>query len=76
MSPGASGSAGRQPGSSGGNDDLREQVQKLARQVEELRNLVQNKAGEPTDIDVDGIAGTVDDVDFWAPPPPPRHPAD
>ena len=33
-------------------------------------------SGEPTDIDVDGIAGTVDDVDFWAPPPPPRHPAD
>lgn len=24
---------------------------------------------EPTDIDVDGITGTVDDVDFWAPPP-------
>lgn len=24
---------------------------------------------DPTDIDVDGIAGSVDDVDFWAPPP-------
>jgi len=32
-------------------------------------------SGEPTDIDVDGIAGTVDDVDFWAPPPP-RNSAD
>lgn len=32
-------------------------------------------SGEPTDIDVDGIAGTVDEVDFWAPPPP-RNPAD
>lgn len=28
--------------------------------------------GEPTDIDVDGIAGTVADVDYWAPPPPAR----
>ncbi len=46
MNPGASGNAGRQPGSSGNNDDLREQVQKLARQVEELKNLVQNKAGD------------------------------
>ena len=26
-------------------------------------------SGEPTDIDVDGILGSVDDVDFWAPPP-------
>ncbi len=26
-------------------------------------------SGAPTDIDVDGIAGTVDDVDYWAPPP-------
>lgn len=26
-------------------------------------------SGEPTDIDVDGIVGRVDDVDFWAPPP-------
>ncbi len=26
-------------------------------------------SGEPTDIDVDGISGTVDDVDYWAPPP-------
>ena len=26
-------------------------------------------SGEPTDIDVDGIMGRVDDVDFWAPPP-------
>jgi hypothetical protein len=32
-------------------------------------------SGEPTDIDVDGIAGTVDDVDYWAPPPQ-RNPAD
>ena len=28
-------------------------------------------SGEPTDIDVDGIMGSVDDVDYWAPPPPP-----
>ncbi len=26
-------------------------------------------SGEPTDIDVDGISGTVADVDYWAPPP-------
>jgi hypothetical protein len=26
-------------------------------------------SGKLDDIDVDGIAGTVDDVDFWAPPP-------
>ena len=26
-------------------------------------------SGEPSDIDVDGIVGRVDDVDFWAPPP-------
>jgi hypothetical protein len=26
-------------------------------------------SGDPTDIDVDGIVGRVDDVDFWAPPP-------
>jgi hypothetical protein len=26
-------------------------------------------SGEPTDIDVDGIAGSVEDVDYWAPPP-------
>ena len=26
-------------------------------------------SGAPTDIDVDGIAGTVEDVDYWAPPP-------
>jgi hypothetical protein len=32
-------------------------------------------SGEPTDIDVDGIAGTVDDVDYWAPPPQ-RNPED
>ncbi len=32
-------------------------------------------SGEPTDIDVDGIAGTVDEVDYWAPPPP-RNPSD
>jgi hypothetical protein len=27
---------------------------------------------DPTDIDVDGISGTVADVDYWAPPPPQR----
>ena len=27
-------------------------------------------SGDPTDIDVDGISGTVADVDYWAPPPP------
>jgi hypothetical protein len=26
-------------------------------------------SGEPTDIDVDGILGSVDDIDYWAPPP-------
>lgn len=26
-------------------------------------------SGEPGDIDIDGISGTVDDVDYWAPPP-------
>jgi hypothetical protein len=26
-------------------------------------------AGEPGNIDLDGIVGTVDDVDYWAPPP-------
>jgi hypothetical protein len=26
-------------------------------------------SGAPTDIDVDGISATVDDVDYWAPPP-------
>ncbi len=26
-------------------------------------------SGEPTDIDIDGIFGSVDDVDYWAPPP-------
>jgi hypothetical protein len=26
-------------------------------------------SGDPTDIDVDGISGTVADVDYWAPPP-------
>jgi hypothetical protein len=26
-------------------------------------------SGEPGDIDIDGISGTVDDVEFWAPPP-------
>ena len=31
-------------------------------------------AGEPGDIDVDGIRGRVADVDFWAPPP--RNPLD
>jgi hypothetical protein len=29
-------------------------------------------SGKLDDIDVDGIAGTVDDVDYWAPPPPPK----
>jgi hypothetical protein len=31
-------------------------------------------SGKLDDIDVDGIAGTVDDVDYWAPPPPPPPP--
>jgi hypothetical protein len=26
-------------------------------------------AGEPTDIDLDGITGRAGDVDYWAPPP-------
>jgi hypothetical protein len=26
-------------------------------------------SGEPGDIDIDGIVGRVDDVDYWAPPP-------
>jgi hypothetical protein len=26
-------------------------------------------SGQPTDIDVDGISGSVADVDYWAPPP-------
>lgn len=26
-------------------------------------------SSDPTDIDVDGITGTVADVDYWAPPP-------
>ncbi len=26
--------------------------------------------GGPGDIDVDGISGSVDDVEYWAPPPP------
>lgn len=25
--------------------------------------------GEPGDIDLDGITGTVDDIEYWAPPP-------
>jgi hypothetical protein len=32
-------------------------------------------SGKLDDIDVDGISGTVDDVDFWAPPPS-QNPAD
>ena len=31
--------------------------------------IVFEAAGDPEDIDVDGITGRVDDVDFWAPPP-------
>lgn len=31
--------------------------------------IVSEVPGEPEDIDIDGITGTVDDVDFWAPPP-------
>ncbi len=31
--------------------------------------IVSEAPGEPEDIDVDGISGRVDDVDFWAPPP-------
>lgn len=31
--------------------------------------VVSEASGEPEDIDLDGISGTVDDVDFWAPPP-------
>ncbi|MGB0113179.1 MAG: hypothetical protein WBP59_08150 [Ilumatobacteraceae bacterium] len=30
---------------------------------------VSESPGDPGDIDRDGIAGTVDDVDYWAPPP-------
>jgi len=30
---------------------------------------VSEAPGDPEDIDVDGISGTVADVDFWAPPP-------
>lgn len=31
--------------------------------------IVSEAPGDPEDIDVDGITGRVDDVDFWAPPP-------
>lgn len=31
--------------------------------------IVFEAAGDPEDIDVDGITGRVGDVDFWAPPP-------
>ena len=33
--------------------------------------IVSETPGGPGDIDTDGITGTVDDVDFWAPPPGP-----
>lgn len=31
--------------------------------------IVSEASGDPGDIDIDGITGTVDEVDFWAPPP-------
>jgi hypothetical protein len=31
--------------------------------------VVDEAPGDPLDIDLDGIPGTVDDVSFWAPPP-------
>lgn len=31
--------------------------------------VVSEAPGDPEDIDTDGISGTVDDVDYWAPPP-------
>ncbi len=31
--------------------------------------VVSEAPGDPEDIDVDGITGRVDDIDFWAPPP-------
>lgn len=31
--------------------------------------IVSEAPGEPEDIDIDGITGRVDDIDFWAPPP-------
>lgn len=31
--------------------------------------IVSEAPGDPGDIDLDGITGTVDDVDYWAPPP-------
>jgi hypothetical protein len=31
--------------------------------------IVSEAPGDPGDIDIDGITGRVDDVDFWAPPP-------
>ena len=31
--------------------------------------MVSEAPGDPGDIDIDGITGRVDDVDFWAPPP-------
>jgi len=39
--------------------------------------IVSEAPGDPGDIDTDGITGTVEDVDFWAPPPgPPAHESD
>lgn len=31
--------------------------------------IVSEAPGDPGDIDIDGITGRVDDVDYWAPPP-------
>jgi hypothetical protein len=31
--------------------------------------IVSEAPGDPEDIDIDGITGTVADIDFWAPPP-------
>lgn len=31
--------------------------------------VVSETPGDPGDIDVDGITGTIDDVEYWAPPP-------
>lgn len=36
---------------------------------------VSESPDEPGDIDVDGISVTVGDVDYLAPPPPPRSPS-
>lgn len=32
--------------------------------------IVAEAPGDPEDIDTDGISGRVDDIDYWAPPPP------